>query len=265
MTISPVLVTTHHDPEGLLYDQTIQMVPRLQTLYSHIVAVVTPVTAPRSRDLLRSLQITVIDDADVSSEGLRTLGTKRRLAVEQGLHKLSSASHIHLCDFDRVLHWAEFYPDELRTVLETSSNYDFTVLGRTPRAFDSHPRVQCDTEAIINHVFYLASTLPWDVTAASRVLSRRAAEILVERCRDDTIGVDCSWPLCMQQQGNLTMHYIETEGLEFETLDRYRAVHTTPDADAAWMAQLDGDPQHWLRRLDAAYIEVQAVVTYRKR
>jgi hypothetical protein len=65
----------------------------------------------------------------------------------------------------------------LAQVARRVTEYDFTVLGRTPRAFDSHPRIQRDTESIVNHVFGLVSGQTWDVTAAARGLSRRAAEV----------------------------------------------------------------------------------------
>jgi hypothetical protein len=123
--------------------------------------------------------------------------------------------------------------------------------------------MQRDTESSINHVFSTVSGLPWDVTAASRGFSRRAAELLVAGSEDDTIGNDCSWPLFLQQVGNLRLHFLETEGLEFETLDRYSAEELAAVGGVdGWLARLDADPQQWAQRLDTARLEVAAMVPY---
>jgi hypothetical protein len=105
--------------------------------------------------------------------------------------------------------------------------------------------------------------LSWDVTAASRGFSRRAAELLVAGSEDDTIGNDCSWPLFFQQEGSIRLHFMETEGLEFETLDRYSAEElATAGGVDGWMARLDADPQQWAQRLETARLEVAAMVPY---
>jgi hypothetical protein len=263
---SIAFASTHHDPQALLYAQTQRMLPLLTDLYSHISVVITSATAASSQEQLRAAGVYVFDRGrDLPDSGMSYLGMWRRKSVEVSLRQAPDATHIHFCDFDRILHWAEYYPDELRTVLQAITQYDFTVLGRTPRAFDSHPRVQCDTERIINHVFSLASGLDWDVTAASRGFSRRAAELLVADCDDDTIGNDCSWPLFFQRYDDIQMGHLLTEGLEFETLDRF-----TPEELAAvggaegWLARFDGDPQRWVERLHTALTEARSIVTYRK-
>ena len=89
----------------------------------------------------------------------------------------------------------EFYPEELRRVAQQITQFDFTILGRTPRAFATHPRIQRDTEAIINHVFERVSDRAWDTGAGARGLSRRAAETIVTGCLDDAISNDVTWPL----------------------------------------------------------------------
>jgi hypothetical protein len=260
MTVA--LAATHHDADGRLYDQTARIVPLLHEIYSSIVILVTPATLPASRSLLQATGAHVSSGGADLPQGHLHLGLWRRLAIEQALVNAPQATHIHFCDFDRVLHWAEYYPDELRLTLDTLSQYDFTVLGRTRRAFDSHPRIQRDTEGIVNHVFVTVSGLPWDVTAASRGLSRRAAQHIVAGCRDDTVGSDCSWPLLLQRISDLRMGYCETEGLEFETLDRYADELETLGGAAAWIARTDTDPQNWAFRLELARLEVAAVAAY---
>jgi hypothetical protein len=265
MSRTIVLASTHHDPEGLLNQQTRRMLPMLTELYQHMHVVITTATPPATRELLHNAGIQVYDRGTELPETVQYLGHWRRVAIERALQDTPEDGYIHFCDFDRILHWAEYWPDELRTTLDALTAYDFTVLGRTQRAFDSHPRVQRDTETVVNHVFAAASGLDWDVTAAARGFSRRAAEALVTGCSDDTIGNDCSWPLFLQAHGGLSLNHIQTEGLEFETLDRYteEELRTLGGADA-WVARLDGDPRNWSLRLDIARIEVDSIVAYRQ-
>jgi hypothetical protein len=85
------------------------------------------------------------------------------------------------------------------------------------------------------------------------------AERLVAGATDDTIAVDVSWPLWAQQQGDLVLGYLETEGLEFETADRFGAEVRAAGGHEAWLAQLDADPALWAERLDLARMEVAAM------
>jgi hypothetical protein len=139
--------------------------------------------------------------------------------------------------------------------------YDFTVLGRTPRAFESHPRIQRDTEAIVNQVFATISGRDWDVTAAARAVTRRAAQAILQGCPDETVGTDVSWPLFAARAG-LTLGYIATEGLEFETADRHADEVAAAGGLDRWLALLDADPRRWVERLEIAKIEVEAALPY---
>jgi hypothetical protein len=263
MPKSTVFAATHHDPQGLLNAQAQRLLPLLKDLYLHMVVVVTSATSADTQAFLKSEGVCVYDRGTGLPETNEYLGHWRRKSVELSLQEAPTATHIHFCDFDRLLHWADYYQDELCTVLDIISDHDFTVLGRTPRAFATHPRVQRDTEAIINHVFHTVSGLPWDVTAASRGFSRRAAELLVAGSEDDTIGNDCSWPLFFQRHGNMRLHFMQTEGLEFETLDRYSAQELAAVGGVdGWLARLDTDPQQWAQRLETARLEVAAMIPY---
>jgi hypothetical protein len=137
--------------------------------------------------------------AKATQVGLNHLGWFRRAAVQLALQ--GPCPFILYCDFDRVLHWMEFHPQELNEVAQQIGAHDFTILGRTPRAFATHPRLQRDTEAIINHVFERVSGWAWDTGAGARGLSRRAAEAIVMGCLDDQISNDVTWPLCLHQHG----------------------------------------------------------------
>lgn len=256
-----VLAATHHDPDGRLYAQTARELPRLHELFAGITLMLTPQTTPETAALLRSAGARFNIGAHDLPTGHLHLGIWRRGAVAAGLEHFPEAEHYLFCDLDRVLHWAEFHYEELRTTLSAVVDYDLTVIGRTPRAFASHPRSQRDTEAIANQVFALVWGAPWDVCAAARGLSARAARLIVERCDDNTVGSDCTWPLLARAAG-LRTGYLETEGLEFETLDRYGDEIAALGGAQAWIDRFDADPQQWLYRTDLARAEAASALAY---
>ena len=242
-------------------EQASRVLPLLSALYGGVLVILSPATPPATSRLLEDAGAHVVVNDPGLMGSSNFLGRKRRLAVMLSLETAPEATHAHLCDFDRVLHWAQFHPEELRAVLPFLCAYDFTVLGRTARAIASHPRVQRDTEAIINHVFGLTSGRAWDVTAASRGISRRASRVIAE-CADDTIGNDCSWPLCIMRHAKLSLAYRETNGLEFETLDRYEGIAGAAGGRVAWLERLDTDPKQWAMRLELARIEIESIAAF---
>ena len=252
------LALIQYDPHGALFDQSVRMLPRLQQVFADIAVFANAATASHSIAYLRQHGVRV--QAEATQVGLNHLGWFRRAAVQLALR--GPCPSILYCDFDRILHWIEFHPQELIDVAQRLTQNDFTILGRTPRAFATHPRLQRDTEAIINHVFERITDRAWDTGAGARGLSRRAAEAIVTGCLDDQISNDVTWPLCLQQQGGFTLGYIATEGLEFETPDRFPAEVAQAGGVAQWSEQLDDDPQHWAARLELARIEVAAMLPY---
>jgi len=200
-----------------------------------------------------------VQSPEQAAEGPR-LGLARRTAVALALQL--NDPFVFYCDCDRVLHWADWYPDELARVAACVADYDFTMFGRTNRAFDSHPHIQRDTEAIVNHVFKVVSGHAWDVVAGARGLSRRAAEAILAGCSDEQVSTDVSWPLFLKRAGGFSLGYIPAEGLEFETADRYGDDIARVGGQAQWLAQLDADPRQWAHRLDLARLETEGMVPY---
>lgn len=252
------LAATYHDPDGRLFDQINRTLSTLTAVFSGIVIQASPAANDRALELLSERGTAVQQSTTGQDDGAATLGRSRRKAVALAVRE--EADFVLLCDFDRAIHWAEFYPQELAEVAGRVRDYDFLVIGRTPRAFASHPHVQKDTEAIVNGVFARLSGLPWDITAATRGLSRRAAEVVVAESGDDSIGVDGSWPLLLKRKAGFKRGYVETEGMEFETADRYDEEIMAAGGRQTWLDQLDADPGKWLHRLEFARIEIEAMM-----
>jgi hypothetical protein len=254
------LALIQYDPRGLLFDQTVRVLPQLQQVFGDIAVYANAATAPHALKHLTQHGVRV--RAEAVEEGFSVIGQFRRAAVELALQ--GPCPFMIYCDFDRILHWMEFYPKELQRVAQHITQHDFTILGRTPRAFATHPRIQRDTEAIINHVFERVSDRAWDTGAGARALSRRAAEAIVTGSHDDAISNDVTWPLFLQQRGDFSVGYLATEGLEFETPDRFPAEVAQAGGVAQWSEQLDDDVQHWAARLELARIEVAAMIPFAK-
>jgi hypothetical protein len=259
-----VLATTHHDPNDAMLPQAQCVLPCLHELYDDIVVLATATTGRRTIETLRGMEVYVEVEKTHERVGLEIVGLARRDVVGHAIDL--GAESVHLCDWDRILHWADAYPNELSGVVTAIPDYDLLILGRTSRALATHPRVQRDTEAIVNHVFGLAFGQQLDVTAASRGLSRRAVRELLELdAPETTIGNDCAWPLYLARFEQLSIGYVATEGLEWETPDRYVDEIAAASGLDSWVANYDADPQHWEFRLQLALHEVAAINRWRVR
>jgi hypothetical protein len=254
------LAATYHDPKGRLCKQIQRVLPALGEIFSGL--------AIRASRLASESALSLFADAGalvkrVSTAQLREelkLGAARREAISLALRL--DTPFVLSCDGDRVLHWAANYPAELAQVVERLSANDFTVLGRTERAFNSHPRVQRNTEAIVNYIFQVVSGYHWDVMVGARGLSRRTVETILQTCFDEEISTDVSWPLFIQSIGEFSLGYIETEGLEFETPARYSEEITAVGGYSEWLRQRDADLNRWIHRLDLARKHVEAMIPF---
>lgn len=256
MTLPRVtLAATLHDPGDRQLDQARRVLGSLLDIYEHMVVTASATTGERSVHTLQAAGVQV--ERDDTPGTFETLGSVRRRTLARAI--AAGATHLHLCDWDRAIHWAEHYPEELREVAAAIPAYDCLILGRTDRAFDNHPRVQRDTERLINHCFGLVWGEDLDVTAASRGLSRRAAVLIVDGCDEPTIGNDGVWPLFLARQPGIVVGYARTEGLEWETPDRFGDEIAAAGGLDTWLANFDANVEHWTTRIELARIEVDAI------
>jgi hypothetical protein len=257
-----LVAATHHDPENAMLPQTQRVLPLLLDLFGSIVVLGSPSTGTRTADMLTDSDIHFVrqqTDASIDRLGIVRLDSVRLAAQREG-------GSILRCDWDRLLHWAEMYLDELREVVAALPRFDVLVLGRTPRAFATHPRVQRDTETLANHAFGLAFGQSLDVTAGAIGLSRRAAEkLLAVDTPEQTVGTDCAWPLYLSHFPELVLGYTAAEGLEWETPDRHVDQINAAGGLDAWIAAFDANLQEWELRVQLAMHEVAAVNRWRQR
>lgn len=256
-----VLAATHRDAEGRWMPVVERRLLLLAARYTHLVVLCARDTLPAATRQLQDAGAQVaVDDGP---PGLDRMGHVRRRALGMALE--AGVEHIHFCDLDRALHWAGRYPAELDQVLREVQAYAFLVLGRTPEAFASHPQDQTLTESLANTVFHLATGLDWDIAAASRGLSARAARYLLDHSQEATFGTDAEWPLLLRHAGTFSIGYRECDGLGFETADAYPDEVAAAGGPEAWCLQRSRDPAVWVRRLELATAIARAAVETRQR
>ncbi len=60
----------------------------------------------------------------------------------------------------------------------------------------------------------------------------------------------------------MSLGYLETEGMEFETLDRYEDEVAALGGPQAWLDRFDADPRQWLGRIELARAEAASAIRY---
>ena len=99
------------------------------------------------------------------------------------------------------------------------------------------------------------------MTSGARGVSRAAAEAIVANVEDDELSTDISWTMYVRQNTAWSIGYIEADGLEFETADRF-ADEVSAIGYAAWLDRLENDPHEWAFRFDLARVEIEALLPY---
>ncbi|GAH06017.1 unnamed protein product, partial [marine sediment metagenome] len=108
----------------------------------------TPVTPEEVSDFL------IQEDFEVVSGPRMIQVDNYKEAVKLALDNVVSPENekIFYVDFDRLIHWINAYPNELTNTLKENSDVDYLHIGRTKRAFNSHPLTQKETEIMVNEI-----------------------------------------------------------------------------------------------------------------
>ena len=247
------LAATLHDPHAADLASMIAALPGVAALYAGIAIVATAETPASVLAPLRAVGATVLQ----RPSDYREIGWRRLKAVRTAA---TLAPAIHLCDFDRLLHWWHHWHAELLATLPRIAAHDLLILGRTPRAWATHPANQIETEGLANRAvshFYGADV---DICSGSRGLSRRAVDYLAAHGREHSVGTDAEWPLLLRAAPGFRCEQLLTEGLEFETGDRYPEEVARAGGLAGWNEGLDRDAARWTFRVQIAGDIVQAAL-----
>lgn len=156
--------------------------------------------------------------------------------------------YYHYCDFDRLLTWIKEYPAELNSFIHNIVDVDYLIIGRTEKAFQTHPEEWQVTESVSNKIMSLQLEKQVDITAGSCALSKRAIDYIIKysKCR----MTDGEWPMIINTFTDFNIGYITVEGLKYvNKLNQDNIV----------------DPiKVWSTRLELSYIISQSILELTK-
>jgi hypothetical protein len=252
--VRPALVSTVHDPGGKLMSA---LAARRSALawYDAVYVSVTDQTDPSLCDVLRAAGVTV----EARPAGQAGVGRTHCLAM--GVARGHDA-YLY-CDFDRWLHWVARFPEELSglpsRIARRRPRPWYVAIGRTARAFATHPEVQRVAEGATIRALELAIGRRIDATAGACWIAPPAARIIVEQSRETTMGTDLEWPALVWRVDPRRLGAVRVEGLEFESAAFAGEAIAAAGSEAAWIASVYQRPAMWQARLQLAADSIEAL------
>ena len=240
------LAATLHDPAGRMLPLLKRHAPALGR-YAAVAVAATPQTRPDVVDLLLASGAHVL-------RGGPEVGKGRRDAV-------AAASRVAdgdvLCvDFDRWLFWAETEPHELvalpaRLTARRPRPW-YVAVGRSRRAWESHPAVQRACEGPTHRALSLAAGRTMDATAGCCWLAPEGLRIVLASSTEASNATDLEWPAILLRLDPRRLGFVRVEGLAFETAAFFPREVAAAGGGAAWIAQSYDRPEVWAARLRLA-------------
>jgi hypothetical protein len=247
---APALVATLHDPRGVsLTLLELETVTTALESYSLVVVAMTIATDARVTTRLQQLGAHVVPGGQ-AGEG------RRAALMAAGADQPACFS----CDFDRWLHWARFWPDELAALparlarLGSSRRIApwYVCLGRTTRAFATHPAAQRLPEAATNRALSVAAGRSLDAVSGAAWLTPEAVAIILAGSHEPTAATDLEWPALILRHDPGRLRGLRCEGLEWETPDFHAAEIISSGGLAPWTRATYDTPTMWAARLRLA-------------
>jgi hypothetical protein len=241
-------VATLHDPRGVaLSFLDLEATTTALASYPLVIIATTPATDARVITRLQQLGAHIVPGGQA--------GEGRRAALTAAGEQPACFS----CDFDRWLHWARFWPDELAALPARVARLGgkgalpwYVCLGRTARAFATHPAAQRLPEAATNRALSAAAGRPLDAAAGAAWLTPEAAELILAGSREPTAATDLEWPALILHHDPGRLRGLRCEGLEWETPDFHAEAIATAGGLAAWTRATFDTPAMWAARLRLA-------------
>lgn len=220
------LLTIIHDPYGQHIDLFQKISKLLITSYSERFVTISDQTVPIWIDELKKF------DFQIKIIPKRGAAHARREVLTFGLQ--GKADYFHYCDYDRLITWALKYPIELKQFATELPNYDYSILGRTKRAFATHPPEWQETEQISNRIFSLEFDRSVDIAAGSCSFSRRSAQKIANNSTAEM--TDAEWPMIIHRLTPYSITYQEMDGLEYN--DEINGIIADKSESERWLSRI---------------------------
>lgn len=256
MTQPFALVATLHDPHAdiLPFLDRNDVVTALGW-YPVVSVAATVVTDPLVTARLQALGAQIVEGG--------TTGVARRAALAAIPSNLGSSN----IDFDRWLHWLTAWPEELenlssrieRVVARQKLTPWCILLGRTDRAFQTHPPVQRLPETATNRTLSLAAGKSLDAVSGAVWLSPDGRESVLAASIEESAATDLEWAGLILRQDAARLHGLRFEGLEWETPDFHSAAIARAGGLELWLGETFDTPAMWTTRLQLAAASVSAL------
>lgn len=247
-------VTTVHDPDRRMLEHLCASVRHLGQ-YDAVFACATDRTHHETINALRS----AIGNVEIVPTGAPGVAQRSVLRAALG----AGLSSFFYCDFDRWLHWASHFPEELadlpRRIATDCPDAWYLCIGRTSRAFSTHPIAQQLPEEATNRALGGLLDHPIDATAGAAWLNRDGCELILQHSVAESKATDLEWPAIVMRAGHKRVQSLVIEGLEFETADFYRDEQERLGSIEAWMRDVYDRPEMLQQRLQLAVDSIAAM------
>jgi hypothetical protein len=255
-----ILASTLHDPNKRLINLLKKVSSEFGNIFSHKIVCHTP---PTNKEIIHLLED---DDFLVcKSPSMRQVDTYKK-ALKNSIEQIQNPNNdkIFYSDFDRLLHWLDNYPNELQDLFYNYKNHEYFHIGRTKRAFASHPSTQIYTERIVNKIAseILKFSETKDIISVCYIITKRLAEKVLMVKNTTKTGFYGTWPVLYWKWAE-SKHYIEVEGLEWETADQFQAKIKSVGYDK-WLSEFQSQ-EEWIKRtelLDDCLTELAELVRF---
>jgi len=242
-----IVASTLHEPFNRLDDLIHQAIPFIKKNFDKIIVYCSPSTNEDTIAYLKGSNL-IVQFAKTNSI-VKTYKECIKKAIEYITD--SEEQYILYIDFDRFLHWVIKYPEELLSIFKTEGNLELLHLGRSTRAFETHPKTQILTENIVN--LYGSQALGFknniDLISVCFIFSKRLAQLLVNMENKTETGFYGTWPILLWSNAK-SQKYREVEGLEWETPDRFKKeIGNTENSYKNWLDEFQSSDE-WKRRVN---------------
>jgi len=243
--IEYIFCSTFHDPEFRLKNLIKLALPKLKQLFIKGIICLTPYTSDDVLNFLKREGFIAFKEQDARQIDIYKRALKKTLDNFDD----SSSQRIFHIDFDRLIHWINSYPDELTYILQNYLDVDYLHIGRTPRAFETHPTTQKKTELIVNEIGskILGFNDLRDIISVCYIITKGLGQRLLGVNNHTTSGFYGSWPIYLWNWAT-TKKYVEVEGHEWETPDRFKEDIEKVGGYEKWIKKFQSS-EEWNKRV----------------